>query len=192
MKTDKIIIGEFYNSTDGVLLQVRALARDKDTGRQKVVCQIMREPFECVIWDINDFEKETKKCDFFKSTQHATDKISRGVSDNKSSAPSAEADIDSGVIKEALLAGQAEQKLAGKVDDSVIAEKGFMEFLDADSYSEKYQLFLGLRNYLDRRLLGNIAAALDIVLEDGSTQEQYDTILDWLQTYDRYECNRLR
>ena len=102
------------------------------------------------------------------------------------------ADISDAEIKEALINDAAEKKLEGRISKREIAERGFMELLDSDSYREKYLIFIGLRNYIDKRLLNNIAVALDIVIDDTDEEQQYDSILRCLQTFDKFETNRLR
>ena len=93
---------------------------------------------------------------------------------------------------EALISGQTDRKLKDKIPDSEIGQRGFMALLDAETYREKYIIFQSLRDYLDERLLNNIAVSLDIVLTEEDEDSQYDTILKWLQTYEQYECKRLR
>ena len=101
-------------------------------------------------------------------------------------------DVSDAEIKEALINDAAEKKLEGRISKREIAERGFMELLDSDSYREKYLIFIGLRNYIDKRLLNNIAVALDIVIDDTDEEQQYDSILRCLQTFDKFETNRLR
>ena len=95
-------------------------------------------------------------------------------------------------IKDALLSGQIERKLTGKLSDEQIAFKGFMLFLDAESYHDKYHIFSNLRPYLNDTILNNIAVTLDLVLDEGSPEAHFDTILNCLMTHEHYECNRLR
>ena len=45
---------------------------------------------------------------------------------------------------------------------------------------------------MTKNLLMNIAVALDIVLEDGTAEEQYDSILHCLDALEHYEGGRLR
>lgn len=91
-----------------------------------------------------------------------------------------------------LLSGQVERKLSGRLSNKQIAAKGFMIFLDADSYHDKRKIFLSLRQYLNDTLLNNIAVTLDLVLDEGSPEQHFDTILNCLETHEHYECNRLR
>lgn len=95
-------------------------------------------------------------------------------------------------LKKIIINGQLEKIPAGQISDEEIAQRGFMMILDAESYHERYQLFEGLEKYLDERLLSNIAVSFDIVLEDGTEKEHYDTILANLQTWDRFEDRRMR
>ena len=67
-----------------------------------------------------------------------------------------------------------------------------MIFLDADSYHDKRLIFLSLRQYLNDTMLNNIAVTLDLVLDEGSPEQHFDTILNCLETHEHYECNRLR
>ena len=51
---------------------------------------------------------------------------------------------------------------------------------------------IGLKQYLDKRLLHNIAASMDIVLEEGDLDSQYDSLLHCLDTMEHFEGGRLR
>lgn len=194
--------GSFYKDPDGNILQIICIAKNyKDKGME-VVYQKMSTPFD--IWEepLESFNKETfnnENGQKYMPYQAGTISITANTGkteDNcipsKESMVTEDACISSGVFKEALLNGTIDRKIAGKIPDSEIAEKGFMEMLDARTYHEKYIIFTSLRKYLDKRLLNNIAVALDIVLEDGSEEEQYDSILHCLQTFEHYETQRLR
>lgn len=95
-------------------------------------------------------------------------------------------------ITDALLSGQVERKLSGKISDNQLAAKGLMIFLDAENYHDKRHIFSSLEPYLNDTMLNNIAVTLDLVLDDGSKEQHFDTILNCLETHEHYECNRLR
>lgn len=95
-------------------------------------------------------------------------------------------------LREILINDQGEKLLTGKMADEEIARRGFLALLDAETYREKRQILVGLREYINELYLNNLAAALDIVLEEGSSQEHYDTLLHCLETYEKYEGGRLR
>lgn len=95
-------------------------------------------------------------------------------------------------LRQILINDQGEKLLTGRMPEEEIARRGFLALLDAETYREKRQILVGLREYLNELYLNNLAAALDIVLEEGSSQEHYDTLLHCLETYEKYEGGRLR
>lgn len=95
------------------------------------------------------------------------------------------------VIK-ALKTGQPERYLTGRISNEEVARIGFLSLLDAENFHEKRQLFLGLKPYLDQRMLSNIAVALDIVLEDGDVDSQFASLLWCMEKLEHYEGGRLR
>lgn len=100
--------------------------------------------------------------------------------------------IDDATLVKALTSGCPEKYLSGHLTEREIAERGCMQILDAETYHEKRQLMVGMKPYLDKRLLHNIAAALDIVLEEGDLDSQYDSLLHCLDTMKHFEGGRLR
>ena len=73
-----------------------------------------------------------------------------------------------------------------------MAAKGLMIFLDAENYHDKRHIFSSLEPYLNDTMLNNIAVTLDLVLDVGSKEHHFETILNCLETHEHYECNRLR
>ena len=67
-----------------------------------------------------------------------------------------------------------------------------LEFLDADTLEDKMHIMIFGRNQMDDNLLNSIAISLDLVVEEKSTEEKYDEILNCLSMMERFECNRLR
>ena len=67
-----------------------------------------------------------------------------------------------------------------------------LEFLDAETLEEKLHIMIFGRNQMDDNLLNSIAISLDLVVDEKSTQEKYDEILNCLSMMEKFECNRLR
>lgn len=68
-----------------------------------------------------------------------------------------------------------------------------LEFLNLDTYEEKLDMFINIKDKLDEKLLGDIAVALDIGFTDNmSEKEQFDSIKFSLQTFAHFEDNRKR
>ena len=95
-------------------------------------------------------------------------------------------------LHRALVSGQAKRYLSGKITEKEIARRGMLQILDAESYEEKRQLLIGMQPYLDKLLLHNIAAALDVVLDEAPLEEQFESLLHCVDAHARYEGGRLR
>lgn len=71
------------------------------------------------------------------------------------------------------------------------ANKDLLRFLDAETSKERIEILLAIQERADKRLLSNIAAALDITLGDGGTlEEDIDAVLSYLRTRARFEIHR--
>lgn len=207
--------GEFYRHFKGKLYQVKMIARDSETQQEMVVYQAMYAPFAYWVRPLADFLGEvdhkkypdvTQKLRFrkveFQKTKEDADIITEDVQDKKDDRQvlpqtekkpltGQEALSDAEMVK-ALESGQPERYLQGKMSEEDIAQRGLLLLLDAPTFREKRQIFIGLKQYLDERMLNNIAVALDIVLEDGSMEEQYESIMRCLEAFEHYEGGRLR
>ena len=102
------------------------------------------------------------------------------------------ADVSEEELRMALEKGQPEKYLSGRITETEIARRGMLQLLDAESFREKRQLLVGLRPYIDKLLLHNIAAALDVVLEEGTLDDQFESLLHCVDAHARYEGGRLR
>lgn len=203
-KTEKNIPcpGEFYRHFKGNLYQVKFIAKDSETKEKQVVYQAMYPPYEMWVRPLDMFTSEVDASKYpdckqkyrFEKVDMYSEKNFEEYKEDTSEDEFLEKseDVSDAEIKEALINDAAEKKLEGRISKREIAERGFMELLDSDSYREKYLIFIGLRNYIDKRLLNNIAVALDIVIDDTDEDEQYDSVLRCLQTFDKFETNRLR
>lgn len=209
--------GDFYRHFKGKIYQIRELAKHSETGEDMVVYQGMYPPFQ--VWvrplsmflDSVDHEKypECRQQYRFEEVVFQNtlqqDVIQERGADSRINATSSQktdqeivpkteqsVSISDQELRKILINDQGEKLLTGRMTDEEIARRGFLALLDADTYREKRQILVGLRGYLNELYLNNLAAALDIVLEEGSSQEHYDTLLHCLETYEKYEGGRLR
>lgn len=67
-----------------------------------------------------------------------------------------------------------------------------LEFLDADSYEQRLNILAAIHHRITDDMITTMAIACDIEVDDGSTEERYDSLKNCLLTLERYECNRLR
>lgn len=204
--------GEFYRHFKGNIYQVKMLANDSEDGTQMVVYQGMYPPYQCYVRKLSSFMEPVDRVKYPETKQHyrfepicfeknedkkqeyvhTESNQSVDVCKDQERTAEVKAALTDEVFIKALKSGQAERYLKEYMTDKEIGERGFMALLDADTFHEKRQLFIGLKDYLDSRLLSNIAVALDIVLEEADEETQYDSILRCLDKLDHYEGGRLR
>lgn len=212
MGEKKPIPGEFYRHFKGGLYQIKMLAKNSETGGEVVVYQGMYAPFQNWVRPLEEFLEPVDTVQYSEVSQKMRfERVSVGdpgaetkrmsVSGNgkeqmivvdKEMQQQDNLGVDDAELMRAIELGKAEKYLAGRITEKEIAERGVMQILDAPTFHEKRQLMVGLKPYLDKRLLHNIAAALDIVLEEGELEEQYDSLLHCIDTLEHYEGGRLR
>lgn len=66
------------------------------------------------------------------------------------------------------------------------------EFLDADTYEKKLDVFTGMWKSLNEDNIDNVALVMDLELRGGTLEEKYKEILNCLKMKARYESTRLR
>lgn len=210
MERRQPVSGEFYRHFKGNLYQIKMLARDSATQSDVVVYQGMYPPFQCWVRRLEEFMEPVDREKYPDcSAQYRFERVDReelvkGQAVRQSDKPEGEAavkrcgtseekrQVSGEIFRKAIISGQPEKYLRDIMTEEEVAERGFLELLDAETFQEKRQIFIGLRNYLTPLLINNIAVALDIVLEDGTMEEQYDSILRCLNAFEHYEGGRLR
>ena len=211
----KPIIGGLYRHFKANVYQVKLIAKDSTTTEDIVVYQAMYPPY--TYWtrtlkefvDIVDHKKYPEIRQQYRFERISADEVSSVAKCQRSEDiipfqtenanisgkeyhSEESTKVDDQMFLRALTSGRPADYLKDKMSEEEIASRGLLQILDAQTFREKRQLLIGLRPYLNRIMIENIAVALDIVLEDGSEEEQVDSILRCLQTQEHYEGGRLR
>lgn len=78
------------------------------------------------------------------------------------------------------------------IRDKSIEEK-MMSFFDADSWDEKYNLVVSMRDEINDHIIDSLAVSLDTIIADGPIQKRYEDLKYTIRTHQKYEfTNRLR
>ncbi len=66
----------------------------------------------------------------------------------------------------------------------------FLEFLDADDYNQKYDIVCKMGDIMDDHLINQMAASIDVIIEDGELEDRILSLKRCISTKARYEGAR--
>ncbi len=67
-----------------------------------------------------------------------------------------------------------------------------LQFLEAETFKEKYEILKLHANAMEDSLIDSLAASLDIVIEDGPVSKRFDELKACVRTRERFETDRFR
>lgn len=91
---------------------------------------------------------------------------------------------------------EAEAVIANVQQESVESTEKFVldpeveRFLDADTYKDKLNILVSLRNHITDKQLHDMAVTLDVTIEDGDLDDKFMNLVKCLKTMARFEINR--
>ena len=77
-------------------------------------------------------------------------------------------------------------------EEEAALDSRLLAFLDADTYREKLNLLVSMRESLTDDMVNTMAVSLDIEVNEGAIEERYDALKNCLLMLEKYECSRLR
>ena len=203
---------EIYRHFKGNTYQILAIAKDSEDGHLIVVYQALYGSYEIYARDLVQFmspvdrikypEAEAQyrftKVDSAQPTvndknghsySQSDTKTDTGNSDSRSNSQMDTCYSDSRSNSKANTGHQDDQSDI-KVDADYQMDPQVEAFLDADSYEEKLNILAGLHRRITDDMLKIMALTMDIELNPGSTQEQYDELKNCLLTRNKFEADR--
>lgn len=162
---------EIYKHFKGGLYQITAIAEHTETREQLVVYQAL----------YGDFKTYARPLDMF------TSKVDREKYPDAGQEYRFELQgPEAGRQKE----GQPEEVLAS--EGELALDPMVLEFLDSDDYEQKLNILAGLHHRITDDMITTMAMACDVEVDEGDTEERFESLKNCLLTLEKYECNRLR
>ena len=88
---------------------------------------------------------------------------------------------------------QACYEPAPDADEGQAPDPRLLEFLEADTFDEMYNLLISIMDIITDRLFDDIAVVIEVVVPEGPLQKRYDDLKNTIKTRQYYEFpNRLR
>jgi hypothetical protein len=183
---------EIYRHFKDKLYQVIAVAKHSETGEQLVIYQalygtygIYARPLEMFLSEVDHkkYPDVSQKYRFELVTPKQLEKESTTKETTET--------------KKAENLKKAENVKTSETtgNDSSEGEQpnpDLMEFLDADTMGEKRRILIGMKPRITDRLINDLAASLDVTVEEGDLETRYKDLLYCVQTKEKFEVERSR
>ena len=192
MKERTLIPGQLYRHFKGNLYQIITIGKHSETGEEMVVYQAMYGEFQVYIRPISLFIEKLdleKYSDARQEYRFELVKSLYGTDENK------EFSEDSLNHKRELLSEAKQENTVEAIEERMQneqVEELYMSFFDAETCKEKLHIMQAIKNDIDLRMLNNIAASMDLPVDEEHLEDVYEMIVKNLEQRSRFECNRFR
>uniref|UniRef100_UPI0040561201 DUF1653 domain-containing protein n=1 Tax=Acetatifactor sp. TaxID=1872090 RepID=UPI0040561201 len=187
---------EIYKHFKGNLYQILAIAEHTETGESLVVYQAMYGDFQIYARPLEMFVSLVDKEKYPEVTQEFRFEL-QGPDSGRQREGMQEAKVwDTVKVTETSAKPEStigkEMEVVCESEDEPNLDPLVLEFLDADSYEQRLNILAGLHHRITDEMITTMAIACDVEVEDGDTENRYDSLKNCLLTLEKYECNRLR
>lgn len=189
--------GELYRHFKNKLYQIVTVATHSETGEKLVIYQALYDDFGIYARPLDMFVSEVdhekypdvkQKYRFEKITLKDKPEDMSGKSISLSTNA-----IAANAPEAVSVQTQACYEPAPDSDEGQAPDPRLLEFLDADTFEEKYNILISMRDIITDRLIDDIAVVMDVVVPEGPLQKRYDDLKNTIKTRQYYEfSNRLR
>lgn len=196
-----VVPGEIYRHFKGKMYQIVTVATHSETCEKLVVYQRLYDDFSVYARPYDMFLSEVDKAKYPEVKQkYRFEKVnveSLISTDEVQKVPAQTAEekyvMSDNTYEQTVKMEQPDNDLVEETDeDEGVCNPDLLAFLDADTYEEKRQVLLSAKKRVDDRLIDDIAAAMDVMVEDGDIDTRFRSLLNCIDMMMKYECTRLR
>ena len=204
------VSGEIYRHFKNKLYQIVAIATHSETGEKLVIYQALYGDFGVYARPLTMFTSEVDHEKYPEVTQkYRFELVEREKKEDVQAAQTGSersADMtqrysvghstgrDISVQSNKAVSGDvgAQERKSASSDTEEQVEPKLMEFLDADSFEEKYNILTSMRDIITDKMINNMAVVLDVVIPEGDLDDRYEQLKQCIRTRQRFESTRLR
>lgn len=173
---------EIYRHFKGNLYRIITIAIHSETEEQMVVYQGLYGDFPIYCRPLSMFSSEVDHEKYPEVTQkYRFERLDNPAGNDTSVNPEQNAVL---VDEETVCEPMTENEEAADIDPLIL------EFLDAETVLEKKNILVALHHRITDEMINTLAVAMDVVIDEGETQERYRQLKACLDTIDRYEIER--
>lgn len=180
---------EIYKHFKGNLYQITAIAEHTETGEALVIYQAMYGDFKTYARPLSMFTDRVDRKKYPEAAQEFRFEL-QGPDAERQRTESESA--NGSVEAKAEVKAKAEAKVETETEGEAKLDPMLLEFLDADSYEERLNILACLHHRITDDMITTMAIACDVEINDGDTEERYESLRTCLLMMERYECNRIR
>lgn len=183
---------EIYKHFKGNLYRVITIATHTETREKLVIYQALYGDFGIYARELSMFMSRVDRQKYPDAPQEYRFELVPEIIGQQRSTEMAAAETNA--VLETKPQSQAEcvTKEAGAENEEAALDSRLLAFLDADTYREKLNLLVSMRESLTDDMVNTMAVSLDVEVNEGAIEERYDALKNCLLMLEKYECSRLR